>query len=216
MKIYIFSEFYSEDLTSSGYYITEIAQNYALTHDVTVITTSKVNKTATLIENGVNIKRISIQNFNKFNLLKRALAFLNICQLFYKEALKLDIDKESHVIAVTNPALFIPFIAYLKSSLKFKLTIFVHDVFPESLVATKVLSSYNPFYLVLLKIFNKSYKIADQIVVCGRDMEMLFKRKLKIYNGNLKFIPNWADGNLIYPIKKKMGTNRNDAIPNHL
>ena len=80
MKIYIFSEFYSEDLTSSGYYITEIAQNYALTHDVTVITTSKVNKTATLIENGVNIKRISIQNFNKFNLLKRALAFLNICQ----------------------------------------------------------------------------------------------------------------------------------------
>ena len=213
MKIYIFSEFYSEDLTSSGYYITEIAQNYALTHDVTVITTSKVNKTATLIENGVNIKRISIQNFNKFNLLKRALAFLNICQLFYKEALKLDIDKESHVIAVTNPALFIPFIAYLKSSLKFKLSIFVHDVFPESLVATKVLSSYNPFYLVLLKIFNKSYKIADQIVVCGRDMEMLFKRKLKIYNGNLKFIPNWADGNLIYPIKKKIkSSNKNKLI----
>jgi glycosyltransferase involved in cell wall biosynthesis len=213
MNIYIFSEFYSEDLTSSGYYITEIARDFALTHEVTVITTSKVNKTATLIENGVNIRRINIPNFNKFNLLKRALAFMNICHLFYREALKLDIDKESHVIAVTNPALFIPFIAYLKNSLKFKLTIFVHDVFPESLVATKVLSSYNPFYLFLLKIFNKSYLTADQIIVCGRDMQMLFESKLKTYNGNLKFIPNWADGNLIYPIKKQVPvSNKNKLI----
>ena len=206
MKIYIFTEVYSENLTSSGYYMTEIARDFALNHEVTVITTSKVD-TATFIENGVNVIRIKVPIFNKFNLWKRALAFMNICFLFYREARKLDIDRDSHVIAVTNPALFIPFIAYLKNKLKFKLTIFVHDVFPEVLVATKVLSSNNPFYLLLLKIFNKSYQIADQIIVCGRDMQMLFESKLNIYNGILKFIPNWADGHLIFPTKSNKSEN---------
>ena len=202
MKIYIFTEVYFPDLTSSGYYITEIAEHLALNNNVTVITTGEITDSKSSVLNGVNIIRLKTPVFNKFNLWKRMLAFVNISFLFYRQASRLEIDEDCHVVTITNPALFIPFIAYLKSKIKFKLTILVHDVFPEILVATNVLSLNNPIYLVLLRIFNKSYNKSDQIIVCGRDMRILFENKLKKYNGTIKFIPNWADGNLIYPIKK--------------
>lgn len=203
MKIYIFTEVYFPDLTSSGYYITEIAEHLALNNNVTVITTGEITDSKSSVLNGVNIIRLKTPVFNKFNLWKRMLAFVNISFLFYRQASRLEIDEDCHVVTITNPALFIPFIAYLKNKIKFKLTILVHDVFPEILVATNVLSLNNPIYLVLLRIFNKSYNKSDQIIVCGRDMRILFENKLKIYNGTIKFISNWADGNLIYPIKKQ-------------
>tara|TARA_Y100000768_G_C23986657_1_gene689269 strand:+ start:2202 stop:3359 length:1158 start_codon:yes stop_codon:yes gene_type:complete len=202
MKVYFFTEVYYPDLTSSGYFLTEIAEHLALKHEVTVVTTGKINDAKYSILNGVNLIRLKTPVFNKFNLWKRLIGFLNICFMFYSEARKLKIKKDCHVIAVTNPALFIPFIAHLKNRLKFKLTILVHDVFPEILVATNVLSSKNPLYLILFNIFNKSYLKTDQIIVCGRDMQKLFQNKLKKYKGSIKFISNWGDANMIYPIKK--------------
>jgi glycosyltransferase involved in cell wall biosynthesis len=202
MKLYIFTELYFPNLTSSGYFLTEIAEHLALKNKVTVVTTGKITDAKYSILNGVNLIRLPMPVFNKFNLWKRLLAFLKICFMFYKEARKLEIQKDCHVMAVTNPALFILFIAHLKNKIKFKLTILVHDVFPEVLVATKVLSSNNPLYKILLMIFNKSYLKADQIIVCGRDMQKLFEKKLKKYKGTIKFISNWADANLIYPINK--------------
>ena len=202
MKVYIFTEVYFPNLTSSGYFLTEIAEHLALNNHVTVITTGEITDPKFSILNRVNLIRLKAPIFNKYNLWKRLLAFLNISFLFYSENCKLKIQKESHVIVVSNPALFIPFIAYLKNRFKFKLTFIVHDVFPEILVATKVLSLNNPLYLLLLKIFKKSYHKADQIIVCGRDMRLLFQKKLKEYNGIIMFIPNWADGKLINPNKK--------------
>lgn len=202
MRIYIFSEPYYPDVTSSGYFLTEIAEHLALNNEVTVITVGKEKDSKTSIRNGVEIIRLRSKNFNKNNLLKRLFGFIKICLLFYNYALKLKINKENQVICVTNPALFIPFIANLKKKIGFKLTILVHDVFPENLVATKILSRFNPFYLSLINIFNYSYSKADEIIVCGRDMKLLFERKLKKYRVIIKFIPNWAETNLIHPISK--------------
>lgn len=199
MKIFIFSELYFPNLVSSGYFLTEIAEHLALQNDVTVITIGKNENSLNSIRNGVKIIRLRSKIFNKYNLLERVFAFFKISILFYNYALKLNIKKGERVICVTNPALFIPFIAHLKTKLKFKLTIFIHDVFPENLVATKILSSRNLVYIFLLKIFNNSYLKTDELIVCGRDMKLLFEKKLKNYSGKIKFIPNWADTKLIFP-----------------
>ena len=126
MKVYIFTEVYFPNLTSSGYFLTEIAEHLALNNHVTVITTGEITDPKFSILNRVNLIRLKTPIFNKYNLWKRLLAFLNISFLFYSEACKLKIQKESHVIVVSNPALFIPFIAYLKNRFKFKLTFIVH------------------------------------------------------------------------------------------
>ena len=213
MKIYIFTEVYFPNLTSSGYFLTEIAEHLALNNNVTVITTGSITDPKFSVLNGVNLIRLKTSVFNKHNLLKRLTGFFNISFLFYKEAYKLKIEKTSHVIVVTNPALFIPFISYLKNKFKFKLTFIVHDVFPEILVASKIVSSNNPLYLILLKIFKKSYNKADQIIVCGRDMQLLFQNKLREYKGIIKFIPNWADGKLInFNSKKKSILPKNKLV----
>ena len=64
-SILIFSEFYYPDLLSSGYYMTEIAENLALNRKVTVITTGDVLKQTTETRNNVSIIRIPKKNFNK-------------------------------------------------------------------------------------------------------------------------------------------------------
>ena len=58
MKVYIFSEIYYPDLTSSGYFITEIAEHLALNNNVTVITTGKITDSKSSVLNGVNIIKI--------------------------------------------------------------------------------------------------------------------------------------------------------------
>ena len=203
MKIFIFTEFYYPNLLSSGYYLTKIAEHLSLNNDVTVITTG--NSTFST-RNNVKIFRIKTKSFNKYNLFKRVLAFISISLSFYNYAKQLGIKKDDKVFCVTNPALFIPVIALLKKKINFKLTILVHDVFPENLVATNIISKINPIYLLLLKIYNKSYGISNQVIVCGRDMKLLFENKLTNYSGIIKFIPNWADTTLIYP--KNSNTNK--------
>ena len=196
MKIFIFTEFYYPNLVSSGYYLTKVAEHLSLTNDVTVITTGD-NSFATI--NNVKVFRIKTKPFNKYNLFKRAFAFVRISLSFYNHAVKLNINKNDNVFCVTNPALFIPVIALLKKKINFKLTILVHDVFPENLVATNIISNKNPIYQILLWLYNKSYEKSDQIIVCGRDMKLLFQKKLNKFNGTIKFIPNWADTKSVYP-----------------
>jgi glycosyltransferase involved in cell wall biosynthesis len=197
-SILIFSEFYYPDLLSSGYYMTEIAEKLALKHQVTVITTGESTHVTNEITNNVSIIRIPKKNFNKNILFQRLINFIYLSFQFYLIGRK-KINRNSEVICVTNPSLFIPVIAYLKKVRKFRLTYFIHDVFPENLIATNILKSVNPFYKIIYWIFQKSFFQSNRIVTCGRDMKLLFEHKLPDYLGEVLFIPNWGETDKIYP-----------------
>lgn len=214
--IIIFSEYYYPDLLSSGYYITEIAEAFALNCRVTVITSGKVLYETTEIRNNVTIIRIPIDKFNKNVLFQRLIKFIYISFYFYFIGKK-RIKKEDEVICVTNPALFVPVIAYLKIRKKFNLSYFIHDVFPENLVATNLIKSQNPFYKLLYSIFKKSYFKSDRIITCGRDMKVHFEQKLSGYAGEIFFISNWGETDKVFPdVKLKnetlMNLNINSAF----
>ena len=67
----------------------------------------------------------------------------------------------------------------------------VHDVFPENLIAAKILNSNNFLYKICKYLFNKVYTSADEIIVIGSDMKYLIDSKT--LKNNSTVIPNWID-----------------------
>ena len=67
----------------------------------------------------------------------------------------------------------------------------VHDVFPENLIAAKVLKQNNIFYKILKFFFDKFYAEADKRIVIGKDMKDLIDVKVSISDSII--IQNWID-----------------------
>lgn len=197
-SIFIFSEFYYPDQLSSGYYMTEIAEKLATNHNVTVITSGEVFRQTSELRNNVTIIRVSGKIYNKNILSQRLVKFIYLSFHFFLIGRKI-IEKNSEVICVTNPALFVPVITILKKKRKFNLTFFIHDVFPENMVATNIINSKNPFYKLIYYVFKYSYSKANQIITCGRDMKLHFEQKLVDTAVDITFIPNWGETDKVFP-----------------
>lgn len=209
-KNWIVSELFYPDETSSGYYLTEIAKKIAQYQEVNVICGSLLyekNSNLTAREplpQEINIFRVKTVSFNKNKIIFRILRLINLTLAFsYKLATK--VKKIDNVILVTNPAFLIPIATLLSKIIGFHLTILVHDVFPENLAPINLLNTKKIPYKVLKFIFDKAYKSVDQIIVCGRDMELLFKQKTNI-SQKIILIENWSDIDTIYPNFKNQQT----------
>lgn len=201
-KLVIFSEFYYPRLSSSGYFITEIAEHLALKSEVFVVCVAPQSKVTEEEYKKVKIIRIPDIGLDKNSLIKRPLKFLLITLKFYllgKQLLNCD-DK---VICLTNPAFSILGISRLKKKIGFHYSIMVHDVFPENLIGAGIIPFKGLLYFLLIKLFNRAYKLSDRIIVLGRDMKELFVKKLPGYKGNIMQISNWGDPEKIYPSIKE-------------
>jgi glycosyltransferase involved in cell wall biosynthesis len=79
----------------------------------------------------------------------------------------------------------------------------IDDIYPDTLIATGHFSKENifmKFYSFTNKILYQSF---EHIVVLGRDMEHLVKKKLGSTRQQITIIPNWADIDLIKPVPKE-------------
>lgn len=208
-KVWIISEFYYPIVTSTGFYMTEIAE-YLVSRgmDVHVLCTgAKYNETGNYqlkkfeIHNGVNIHRVLMAEIDKNNFVKRIFRLLlSSIYLFFK-ALK-NVKKEDELLVVTNPAfllVFMPVVAFLKD-VPYKLLI--HDIFPENLVAIKKMNASSWNYKFLKGIFDRAYASAQVCISIGRDMTEVIRNKTK-GKVRIDLIPNWADNKEVFPLDKR-------------
>lgn len=207
-RIWIVSEYYYPIVTSTGYYITEIAEYLSLKGmDVRVISTearyneiSEYNFKKREIHNGVQIFRVKVGNIDKNNFFKRSHRLLKSSLSLFFKTFK-NIKKNDTVLVVTNPTfliLLMPIIKYIK---RISYTLLVHDIFPENFVAIGGIKSTSYTFKILKKIFDKAYSYSDTCISIGRDMSDVINKKTGD-KGNVKFIPNWSDIEDVYPIKK--------------
>jgi glycosyltransferase involved in cell wall biosynthesis len=203
-KLWVVSELFYPDVTSSGYYLTEIAKKLAQTYMVNVICgpvsyekkyNLKEDKEDSLYN--ISIHRVNVLSLDKNKLLFRILRLLNIT-LAFSYQLFIKIKKGDQVLLVTNPAFLIPIAAFFSKIKGFQLTILVHDVFPENLIPVNLINPKSIIYRSLKLLFDKTYRSVNQIIVCGRDMELLFKHKTE-NKGHIFLIENWADIDTVYP-----------------
>lgn len=204
----IFSEmFYPED-TSTGYIMTNIALGLTDRFNIKVFTgpaSYQNNSGETLFEKrekykGLEIERTHNLNLNKNNIFTRFFRLLYISTaLAFKCLFK--VKRNSKVLLVTNPVLLLLFMAFIVRVKKIKLYLIVHDVYPDNMVAAKVLKREHFLMPMISKLFSFCYAAAETVIVLGRDMKEVLQKKT---SSKIEIIENWGQLDSIFPTEKKL------------
>lgn len=208
-KFWIVSEYYYPIVTSTGYYMTEIAEFLATKkNNVHVIcTNAKYNEKKNIkvrkeeIRNGVHIHRILSGNIDKNIFFQRIIRLLHSSVGLFNKLL-FSVNKKDQILIVTNPAFLILLMPIIKLFKGIKYTILVHDIFPENLVAIDKIRNSSLSYKLLKKIFDFSYSQADKCIAIGRDMKLVLMDKIG-ESSKICVIPNWSDTEDVKPLDKK-------------
>lgn len=204
-KLWIVSELFYPEETSTAYILTEIANKLSEKYEVEAIcgpaVYEKSKKDHSQIDCKVVISRISYRALDKNKLYGRLYNFCILSLLIFFKII-LNVRKNDKVLIVTNPAPLIVLASLARRIKRFHLSILVHDVFPENTIPARIIKNKDSsYYKILRYIFNKGYSAADQLIVLGRDMYEIFTRKVKD-KSRIYIIENWADVFNIVPVKR--------------
>ena len=208
--LWILSELFPPEETSTGYIMGEIANAMTKKYNVKVICGPEVydEKKTVVSCNGVVIDK-SIQLFrvpavkeNKNSKLSRIKKFLLMSWQLYKVAKK-EVKREDKVLMVSNPFPLIVLMGHLRKHRGFNLTMLVHDIYPEGLFTDMTLPSFA--YKITEKIFNKAYSRVDTFISIGRDMNDILERKCygQKHQPKIVNIENWGDVDSIKPRERE-------------
>src|SRR5207302_3239905 len=108
-------------------------------------------------------------------------------------------QRGDQVLVVTAPA-SLPVTTALAALLRgASFTLLVQDSYPEVLIAVGALKEASVFVRMVNFINRWVYKYTANIIVLGRDMNELFRRKTAGLEVPIVTIPNWADLESIHP-----------------
>lgn len=189
-KTYLITEYYHSNQNTTGYLFHKLFVHLKKVYGPELSLIIKEDKNNDAIDPDSII--IKDSNLNKKNLLQRLLFELLISFRFFIKITK-NVKKQDLVFTGTTP-IFLLVVMYLaKKIIGFKWVLLVHDVFPENLVAAKVLKKENFFYKILKKVFDVFYATPEKLIVIGQDMKDLVDDKTKKKNSIV--IQNWIDEN---------------------
>lgn len=203
-RLWVISELYFPEETSTGYYLTRIAEGLTDEFDVKVLSGqpnySARGTKAPKRENhkGVEIFRVAGTRLDKNVIVFRVINMITLSSTVFLNALR-RFAAGDRVLVVTNPPTM-PFIVALASLLRgASYTLLIHDNYPEILIAAKKLRE-GSFVAATLAFCNRwLYKYAAKIIVVGRDMEELITRKTSGLDIPIVTIPNWAELESVSP-----------------
>jgi len=197
-KLWVVSEVFYPEETSTGYYLTEIAEGLSTDFDVKVlcgqpnysIRGTRAPKKES--HEGVEIFRAAGTTLNKNVIIFRLINMLTLGVSMFFHGLK-RFRRGDNVLVVTTPP-SMPFIVALTSLLKgATYNLLIHDLYPQVLVAVGKARSDSSVVKVI-EFFNRwLYKHAKAIIVVGRDMKQLVQAKSSGFDVPISVIPNWAE-----------------------
>lgn len=204
-RLWIISELFPPDETSTSYIMGEIANTMVQKYRVGVICGPEIydkrkkldTKHKFKLNESIDIYRAEGANLDKNTAKGKIMSFILMSKRMIT-LVKQHVRKNDKVLMVTNPAPMILLMAILKKKIGFEFNILVHDVFPEN---TKPAGIKLPMYGFIKHIFDVAYSKADQLIALGRDMANVLEHKV-INNDNrpkVIIIENWADIDEIKP-----------------
>jgi colanic acid biosynthesis glycosyl transferase WcaI len=196
-RLWVASELYWPEDTSTGYFLTHIAEGLTAHFDVHVITgagTARCEK-----RNGTTIHRLRTTRYNKDRLVLRLVNLLTLTITALGFAF-LRLRRGDLVLVVTNPPTLPAALALAGWVRRARLCLLVHDVYPEVLSAAGMLRPLSLAYRLLDSASKVLLRRFDRIVVLGRDMRDLVAGKLGGDSARIAIIPNWGDVDEIVPM----------------
>ncbi len=207
-NLWIVTELFYPDQTSTAYILSKIANNLAKKYDIHVITTNtlyqenrEISENYLKLDDSVKIIRINSRRLNKNSLFQRTFRLFTISNSLYSE-LKGRVSENEKVFIVTNPAPLLLKCSKLKKKKNIVLNILIHDVFPENTIPAGIIKSNKSIlFKILSSRFNKAYGMADKLIVLGRDMKEIMSQKIikSKKRPEIVIIENWGDDNNILP-----------------
>lgn len=202
--LWIISELFPPEETSTGYIMGEIAVALTQKYNVKVICGPKVYDDKKImvgdeaIDKIIQIFRVPAVKENKGSKLSRIKKFVMMSWRLYRTAKK-QIKRGERVLMVSNPFPLIVLMGYLKRSRAFNLSLLVHDVFPEGLYTEIQIPSW--IYSFAETVFNRAYSSVDTLISIGRDMKDIMYAKCceSAKPPKIVAIENWGDITTIKP-----------------
>jgi len=210
-RLWVVSELYHPEETSTGYFLTRIAEGLAADYPVSVLcsqpTYSARGRRAPWREtrHGVDIHRCWATTLDKDVLPLRLVNALTISLALLVTAWR-RFRRGDVVLVVTNPP-FLPFVIRAAAALRgARCLLLIHDVYPECLVAAGMVRREALLSRALARATRRLYRSMERIVVLGRDMKALVERKLAGRGPAIALIGHWSDVDEIRPVARD--TNR--------
>ncbi|MBM6578449.1 glycosyltransferase family 4 protein [Microvirga sp. SRT01] len=201
------SELYYPEQTSTGYFLTAIAEGLATSMAVNVVSGQPTYSERGILapanedRNGVRIHRARATHFNKDRLLLRAINTLTLTLSIGWFAL-IRFRRADQLLIVTNPPTLPPLLGLIARFKNMNTHLLVHDVYPEVLAATGIIHPHSITYRLLSRVFSATFRAYDSIIVLGRDMAELIQQKIGNVKRPITIIPNWGDPDEIKPIPR--------------
>lgn len=196
--LWVVSELYYPETTSTGYFLTGIAEALARRWRVNVLCSQPTYSQRGVVaprrevRNGTTIIRCFSTRFSKDHLPGRLLNLLTASLSMGLNA-AFRMRRGDVALVVTNPPL-LPFVVVLAARLRgARVVLLIHDVYPEVFVATGFAAAGAWPVRLIARLTRWLYRQVDQIVVLGRDMMALVERKLEGAAQEIVIIPNWGD-----------------------
>lgn len=205
--LWVVSELYYPEVTSTGYYLTQIAEGLTDDFDVKALC-GQPNYSARGTKapkrerhKQVEIFRVGGTTLDKNVIIFRLINMLTLSFAVFFKAVR-HFRKGDKVLVVTTPP-SLPFITAFASLIKgASYILLIHDNYPEILIAANK-TKENSIVANVLNYFNRwLYKYTSKIIVCGRDMFELVTRKTEGLDIPVETIQNWAELETVKPFPR--------------
>lgn len=206
-RLWISCELYYPEDNTTGYYMTSLAEGLAPSLSVKALCGQpnyhRRGQRAPKHEqrNGVEIFRVASTTFDKNIALLKALNMISLSVSMFIGGLRW-FQKGDRILIVTAPPtiLFTVGLAALLKGCSY--TLLIHDNYPEMLVAAGTIRR-GSFLETLYGFLNRwLYKYSSGVIVVGRDMAELARKKVEGLDVPVHVIPNWAELKSVRPTER--------------
>ena len=212
VNVWIVSELYYPEDTSTGYYVTEIAEGLATSFVVGVLCGQPsyawrgTDAPRKEVRKGVTITRCRAVVRDKNSLLGKLITQLTLTFSMFANAVRC-FRRGDTVLVVTNPPL-LPFVVAIACALKrSRCVLLVHDVYPEVLVAAGLVTRTSPLVVIMNGMNRCVLRGVRHVIVLGQDVERLLRAKdPRLSSERITVVPHWADLEDIHPTSRKDNT----------
>ncbi len=205
--VWVVSELYYPEETSTGLVLTKIAEGLATRYQVRVLcgqpTYSMRGEKGPRHERhkNVDIRRCWGTTWNRLVLPLRLCNLLTLCCSIFLNVF-FRVRRQDRLFVVTNPP-FLPFFVALACRFRgAKCFLLIHDVYPEAIVAAGMMKPDGLAFRVLDCCTRWLYRSVAQIIVLGRDMRDLVIKKLDSARDKTVIITNWAYRDIMHPLPR--------------
>lgn len=203
-RVWVATEIYWPEETSTGYFLTRIAEHLGRSFPVSVLCGQpkydRIGERAPRHEQheGVDIHRASGTTLNKHVFAFRVVNMLSIGASLFLTALR-RFGRGDIVLVTTNPPT-LPFVVAMAARLKGARPVLVlHDLYPDVLIAATVARPDSMVVRLITSANRWLYSSMERICAVGRDMAVLIRGRVSSEVApRVSVIPNWGDLDVVH------------------